>query len=201
MFFLILSSNLFFQTYLQSVAIRLEEMRVKKRDAEQWMHHRSLPPEIRERVRRYERYRWLETRGVDEENLVQTLPKDLRRDIKRHLCLGLVKRVGYVWSRIFEILLVSYADSPLFCCWIGTFVWEYGWKTTRCNMRAIKTCTLHWTRVHFEGRWSIKLRSESSKKPANSTERAYLRRMKSDGKLRAQYRTLEGEREFWRNYR
>ncbi|KAL6844048.1 hypothetical protein ACP4OV_025721 [Aristida adscensionis] len=81
------------QSYLQSVAIRLEEMRVKKRDAEQWMHHRSLPPEIRERVRRYERYKWLETRGVDEENLVQTLPKDLRRDIKRHLCLGLVKRV------------------------------------------------------------------------------------------------------------
>ncbi|TVU16308.1 hypothetical protein EJB05_39865 [Eragrostis curvula] len=81
------------QSYLQSVAIRLEEMRVKKRDAEQWMHHRSLPPEIRQRVRRYERYRWLETRGVDEESLVQTLPKDLRRDIKRHLCLGLVKRV------------------------------------------------------------------------------------------------------------
>ncbi|KAK3141349.1 hypothetical protein QOZ80_4BG0332710 [Eleusine coracana subsp. coracana] len=81
------------QSYLQSVAIRLEEMRVKKRDAEQWMHHRSLPPEIRQRVRRYDRYRWLETRGVDEENLVQTLPKDLRRDIKRHLCLGLVKRV------------------------------------------------------------------------------------------------------------
>ncbi|CAO2043950.1 unnamed protein product [Urochloa humidicola] len=81
------------QSYLQSVAIRLEEMRVKKRDAEQWMHHRSLPPDIRHRVRRYERYRWLETRGVDEESLVQTLPKDLRRDIKRHLCLGLVKRV------------------------------------------------------------------------------------------------------------
>jgi cyclic nucleotide gated channel len=92
----------FFQTYLQSVAIRLEEMRVKKRDTERWMHHRSLPPQIRERVRRYERYRWLETRGVDEENLVQTLPKDLRRDIKRHLCLGLVKRVGYVWSSIFS---------------------------------------------------------------------------------------------------
>ncbi|KAG8043655.1 hypothetical protein GUJ93_ZPchr0458g22802 [Zizania palustris] len=81
------------QAYLQSVAIRLEEMRVKKHDAEQWMHHRALPPQIRERVRRHERYRWLETRGVDEENLIQTLPKDLRRDIKRHLCLGLVKRV------------------------------------------------------------------------------------------------------------
>ncbi|TKY66481.1 putative cyclic nucleotide-gated ion channel 8 [Spatholobus suberectus] len=37
--------------------------------------------------------KWLNTRGVDEENLVQSLPKDLRRDIKRHLCLTLVRRV------------------------------------------------------------------------------------------------------------
>ncbi|KAA3467032.1 putative cyclic nucleotide-gated ion channel 5 [Gossypium australe] len=38
--------------------------------------------DLRERVRRYDQYKWLETRGVDEENLVQSLPKDLRRDIK-----------------------------------------------------------------------------------------------------------------------
>ncbi|KAF8775120.1 hypothetical protein HU200_004949 [Digitaria exilis] len=63
------------QTYLQSLTVRLEEMRVKQRDSEQWMHHRLLPPELRER-----------------EALVQNLPKDLRRDIKRHLCLGLVRR-------------------------------------------------------------------------------------------------------------
>ncbi|CAA6668065.1 unnamed protein product [Spirodela intermedia] len=81
------------QTYLQSLTIRLEEMRVKRRDSEQWMHHRMLPPELRERVRRYDQYKWLETRGVDEESLVQSLPKDLRRDIKRHLCLALVRRV------------------------------------------------------------------------------------------------------------
>ncbi|XP_021899387.1 probable cyclic nucleotide-gated ion channel 5 [Carica papaya] len=81
------------QTYLQSLTIRLEEMRVKRRDSEQWMHHRMLPPDLRERVRRYDQYKWLETRGVDEENLVQSLPKDLRRDIKRHLCLALVRRV------------------------------------------------------------------------------------------------------------
>ncbi|KAL3824637.1 hypothetical protein ACJIZ3_020666 [Penstemon smallii] len=81
------------QTYLQSLTIRLEEMRVKRRDSEQWMHHRLLPSDLRERVRRYDQYKWLETRGVDEEGLVQTLPKDLRRDIKRHLCLALVKRV------------------------------------------------------------------------------------------------------------
>ncbi|GAV71440.1 cNMP_binding domain-containing protein/Ion_trans domain-containing protein [Cephalotus follicularis] len=81
------------QTYLASLTIRLEEMRIKRRDSEQWMHHRSLPPDLRERVRRYDQYKWLETRGVDEESLVQSLPKDLRRDIKRHLCLNLVRRV------------------------------------------------------------------------------------------------------------
>lgn len=81
------------QTYLESLTIRLEEMRVKKRDSEQWMHHRLLPQDLRERVRRYDQYKWLETRGVDEESLVQSLPKDLRRDIKRHLCLALVRRV------------------------------------------------------------------------------------------------------------
>ncbi|XP_042003042.1 probable cyclic nucleotide-gated ion channel 5 [Salvia splendens] len=81
------------QTYLQSLTIRLEEMRVKRRDSEQWMHHRLLPPDLRERVRRYDQYKWLETRGVDEQSLVESLPKDLRRDIKRHLCLALVKRV------------------------------------------------------------------------------------------------------------
>ncbi|XP_074564305.1 putative cyclic nucleotide-gated ion channel 5 isoform X2 [Curcuma longa] len=81
------------QTYLQSLTLRLEEMRVKRRDSEQWMHHRLLPQELQERVRRYDQYKWLETRGVDEECLVQILPKDLRRDIKRHLCFGLVRRV------------------------------------------------------------------------------------------------------------
>ncbi|KAL3746280.1 hypothetical protein ACJRO7_015267 [Eucalyptus globulus] len=81
------------QTYLQSLTIRLEEMRVKRRDSEQWMHHRLLPQDLKERVRRYDQYKWLETRGVDEEALVQSLPKDLRRDIKRHLCLALVRRV------------------------------------------------------------------------------------------------------------
>ncbi|XP_038700364.1 probable cyclic nucleotide-gated ion channel 5 isoform X2 [Tripterygium wilfordii] len=81
------------QTYLQSLTIRLEEMRIKRRDSEQWMHHRLLPLDLRERVRRYDQYKWLETRGVDEESIVRSLPKDLRRDIKRHLCLALVRRV------------------------------------------------------------------------------------------------------------
>lgn len=81
------------QSYLQSITVRLEEMRLKRRDMDQWMQHRQLYPELRERIRSYEQYKWLETRGVNEEGLVHVLPKDLRRDIKRHLCLNLVKGV------------------------------------------------------------------------------------------------------------
>ncbi|EFH44811.1 hypothetical protein ARALYDRAFT_915965 [Arabidopsis lyrata subsp. lyrata] len=78
------------QTYLHLLTVRLEEMRIKRCDSEQY--HRSLPQNLRERVRRYDQYKWLETRGVKEENLVQSLATDLRRDIKRHLCLSLVRR-------------------------------------------------------------------------------------------------------------
>ncbi|KAK7292801.1 hypothetical protein RJT34_15655 [Clitoria ternatea] len=81
------------QKYLQSTTVRVEEMRVKRRDAEQWMSHRMLPDFLKERIRRYEQYKWQENRGVEEETLIRNLPKDLRRDIKRHLCLDLLKKV------------------------------------------------------------------------------------------------------------
>lgn len=69
-------------------------MRVKRRDAEQWMSHRMLPDDLRKRVRKYEQYKWQETRGVEEEVLLSSLPKDLRKDIKRHLCLNMLKTVN-----------------------------------------------------------------------------------------------------------
>ncbi|KAK7320865.1 hypothetical protein VNO77_30751 [Canavalia gladiata] len=97
------------QTYLQSTTTRLEEMRVKRRDAEQWMSHRLLPDSLRERIRRYEQYKWQETRGVDEDNLIRNLPKDLRRDIKRHLCLALLMRVP-MFEKMDEQLLDAMCD-------------------------------------------------------------------------------------------
>ncbi|KAK1578322.1 hypothetical protein Q3G72_029351 [Acer saccharum] len=97
------------QTYLQSTTTRLEEMRVKRRDAEQWMSHRLLPDTLRERIRRYEQYKWQETRGVDEENLLCNLPKDLKRDIKRHLCLALLMRVP-MFEKMDEQLLDALCD-------------------------------------------------------------------------------------------
>ncbi|CAH9070620.1 unnamed protein product [Cuscuta epithymum] len=97
------------QTYLQSTTVRLEEMRVKRRDAEQWMAHRLLPENLRQRIRRYEQYKWQETRGVDEENLIRNLPKDLRRDIKRHLCLALLMRVP-MFEKMDDQLLDAMCD-------------------------------------------------------------------------------------------
>lgn len=58
------------------------------------MRHRQLPPELQERVRRFVQYKWIATRGVDEKNILEALPMDLRRQIQRHLCLALVRRVS-----------------------------------------------------------------------------------------------------------
>jgi cyclic nucleotide gated channel, plant len=58
------------------------------------MNHRQLPPELQERVRRFVQYKWLATRGVDEEAILKSLPVDLRRQIQRHLCLDIVRRVS-----------------------------------------------------------------------------------------------------------
>lgn len=81
------------QTYLQSTTARLEEWRIRRMDTEEWMRHRQLPQELRQCVQRYDQYKWVATRGVDEEALLRELPLDLRREIKRHLCLDLVRRV------------------------------------------------------------------------------------------------------------
>ncbi|KAI8570150.1 hypothetical protein RHMOL_Rhmol01G0010900 [Rhododendron molle] len=83
------------QTYLQSITMRLEEWRLKRRDTEEWMRHRQLPEDLRQRVRRFVQYKWLATRGVDEETILRGLPADLRRDIQCHLCLDLVRRVPF----------------------------------------------------------------------------------------------------------
>uniref|UniRef100_A0A803NV18 Cyclic nucleotide-binding domain-containing protein n=1 Tax=Cannabis sativa TaxID=3483 RepID=A0A803NV18_CANSA len=91
-FFSLLIGNI--QKYLQSTTVRVEKMRMKRQEVEIWMSHRMIQEPLRERIRKYEQYKWQETRGVEEDTLLQTLPKDLRRDIKRHLCLELLRRVS-----------------------------------------------------------------------------------------------------------
>jgi len=90
------------QNFLQALGRRRLEMSLRRRDVEQWMSHRRLSEELKRQVRQAERYNWAATRGVNEEVLLENLPEDLQRDIRRHL-FKFVKKV-----RIFALM-----DEPV----------------------------------------------------------------------------------------
>ncbi|WOG96814.1 hypothetical protein DCAR_0416151 [Daucus carota subsp. sativus] len=73
------------QNFLQALGRRRLEMSLRRRDVEQWMSHRRLPERHRRLIRESERYNWSATRGVNETMLLENLPEDLQRDIRRHL--------------------------------------------------------------------------------------------------------------------
>ncbi|XP_038884413.1 cyclic nucleotide-gated ion channel 1-like [Benincasa hispida] len=112
--FALLISNI--QKYLQSATVKIEQMRINRRDAEHWMAHRMLPEELRQRIRRYDQYKWQLNRGVKEEELISNLPKDLRRDIKHHLCLAHLKKVPFFSSMDKQLLdsMCEYLKPVLF---------------------------------------------------------------------------------------
>ena len=73
---------------------------------EWWMKRRQLPSQLRHRVRHFERQKWSAMGGHDEMELVKDLPEGLRRDIKRFLCLDLIRKVTNLinnseWTTIF----------------------------------------------------------------------------------------------------
>ncbi|XP_049366622.1 cyclic nucleotide-gated ion channel 1-like [Solanum verrucosum] len=106
-FFSLIIGNM--QKLMQFNLVRVEEMRVRRCAVEQWMSHRMLPLNLRQRIRRHEQYKWQETRGVEEDSLIQNLPRDLRRDVKRHLCWSLLKRVP-IFEEMDEQLLDALSD-------------------------------------------------------------------------------------------
>ncbi|GLU11836.1 hypothetical protein SLE2022_285560 [Rubroshorea leprosula] len=114
------------QRYILATTIRLEEWRVKRTDAEKWMHRRQLPNELRLSVRKYDQYNWIATGGVDEEALLNSLPLEVRRDIKHHLCIDLVRRVP-LFERMDEIMLDAICErlKPALCT-EGTFLVRRG---------------------------------------------------------------------------
>ncbi|KAJ4773362.1 cyclic nucleotide-gated channel 6 [Rhynchospora pubera] len=114
------------QTYLQSMNKRQEEWRLRQRDTEEWMAHHQLPPELQKRVRRFVQVKWFATRGVEEESILQALPSDIRRDVQRHLCLDLVRRVPF-FSQMDEQLLDAICERLVSClCPEGTYVAREG---------------------------------------------------------------------------
>ncbi|WOH16070.1 hypothetical protein DCAR_0935619 [Daucus carota subsp. sativus] len=73
------------QRFLQARGSRSFENSLRGSDIEQWMSHRQLPDDLKAKIRESERYNWLATRGLNELMLLENLPEDLQRDIRRHL--------------------------------------------------------------------------------------------------------------------
>ncbi|KAJ1290797.1 hypothetical protein BS78_02G270700 [Paspalum vaginatum] len=114
------------QTYLQSISKRLEEWRLRQRDMDEWMTHHQLPDHLQERVRRFVQVKWLATRGVEEESILQALPADIRRDVQRHLCLDLVRRVPF-FSEMDDQLLDAICERLVsFLCPENTYISREG---------------------------------------------------------------------------
>lgn len=74
-------------------------MQLRLRDIEWWMRRRQLPSHLRQRVYHFEHQRLAALGGEDEMELIKDLPDGLRRDIKRYLCLDLIRKVSYYCCR------------------------------------------------------------------------------------------------------
>ncbi|KAL2552264.1 Cyclic nucleotide-gated ion channel 2 [Forsythia ovata] len=107
MLFTLLIGNI--QVFLHSVMAKKRKMQLRCRDMEWWMRRRQLPSQLRQRVRRYERQRWAIMGGEDEMELIKDLPEGLRRDIKRYLCLDLIKKVPLFHS-LDDLILDNICD-------------------------------------------------------------------------------------------
>ncbi|KAJ7974842.1 putative Cyclic nucleotide-gated ion channel [Quillaja saponaria] len=97
------------QIFLHTIMSNKKKMQLQYRDMEWWMKRRQLPYHLRERVRNYERQRLATMEGIDEIELIQHLPDGLRRDIKRYLCLDLIKKVP-LFGMLDDLILDNICD-------------------------------------------------------------------------------------------
>ncbi|KAL0540666.1 hypothetical protein IC582_020676 [Cucumis melo] len=97
------------QVLLHAVMARRRKMQLRCRDLEWWMRRRQLPSRLKHRVRHYEHQRWAAMGGEDEMELINDLPEGLRRDIKRHLCVDLIRKVP-LFQNLEELILDNICD-------------------------------------------------------------------------------------------
>lgn len=73
------------------------------------MKRRQLPSRLRHRVRHYERQNWVLMGGEDEMELIKEFPEGLRRDIKRFLCIDLIRMVP-LFHNLEDLILDNICD-------------------------------------------------------------------------------------------
>ncbi|KAK3427055.1 hypothetical protein EUGRSUZ_F03358 [Eucalyptus grandis] len=97
------------KVFLHATTSKKQAMQLKMRNIEWWMRKRRLPQGFRQRVRNYERQHWAAMRGVNECEMIRNLPEGLRRDIKYHLCLDLVRQVP-LFQHMDDLVLENICD-------------------------------------------------------------------------------------------
>nr|XP_043633536.1 cyclic nucleotide-gated ion channel 2-like [Erigeron canadensis] len=97
------------QVFLYALTGKATKNQVKFRDMEWWMRRRQLPSDLRRRVRHFENQRWNVMGGHDDMEMVKDLPEGLRRDIKRYLCLDLIKKAPF-FSFLDDVILDNICD-------------------------------------------------------------------------------------------
>ncbi|KAL4368573.1 hypothetical protein GQ457_05G009920 [Hibiscus cannabinus] len=97
------------QVFLHAVMAKKRKLQLRCRDIEWWMKRRQLPSRLRQRVRHFERQKWITLGGEDEMEIIKDLPEGLRRDIKRYLCLDLIKKVP-LFHNLDDLILDNICD-------------------------------------------------------------------------------------------
>ncbi|XP_048231035.1 cyclic nucleotide-gated ion channel 2 isoform X2 [Ricinus communis] len=105
------------QVFLSVMLAKNKDMQLKRRDIEWWMRRRQLPSDLRRRMRHFDSQRWAIMGGEDEIKWIEELPEGLRRDIKRFLCLDLIKKAP-LFHNLDDLILDNICDrvKPLIFC-------------------------------------------------------------------------------------
>lgn len=108
--------------------VKKRKMQLRCRDMEWWMKRRQLPLQLRKRVRRCERHRWAALGGDEETELMKDFPEGLRRDIKRFLCLDLIKKVEIKLLNVLNssFFIINLIKISLECSFVGASVPQFG---------------------------------------------------------------------------
>lgn len=92
-----------------------------------------MPIHLRERVCNFEYQRWVAMGGLDETELIKGLPDGLRRDIKRYLCLDLVKKVHFRIRSAFKRLDI-YGETITFFNLCFSYIQQYKTVSHICTI-------------------------------------------------------------------
>ena len=88
---------------------------------EDFFHHRNIPPDIVDRIRRYFEHQWSATKGVSPEKVLDDLPLQIRSSIMHHVCHDLVRTLP-LFEGASDRLITKVSNLPsLFPCFISFF--------------------------------------------------------------------------------